>query len=239
MFNPPRDLVHLLTYQTGGETGVSVDAAGQNASRQKLMTGFAFVMGAVTAFQASGLQLYFLVSGILGAGTGWLLRQNWFRRFIRIRPLPSKESQEIYGKVVRGEITLSEIKGKDGKVRYQAPRAPANRRTATTLSGIKLREGAALPSHLKAPPAERVQSERPDRDTDYEEGAKGTMMEKMDYYRRNYRLAFMYRRMQATLDKSVRKLGYGTPRGTEAQQKRKMRAEQYEIERRRRFENRS
>jgi YidC/Oxa1 family membrane protein insertase len=35
------------------------------------------------------------------------------------------------------------------------------------------------------------------------------------------------------------KMGYGTKKGTEAQQKRKARAEQYEIERRRRFENRS
>jgi YidC/Oxa1 family membrane protein insertase len=204
-----------------------------------MLTGFAFIMGAVTCFQAAGLQLYFLVSGVLGAGTGWLLRQNWFRNLIRIRPLPSKESHEVYGRVIKGEAKLSEIKSKDGKVRYQAPRAPANRRK---FSDIKLREGAALPAHLKAPTstsqAAAVSSERPDRDADYEEGAKGTMMEKMDY-RRNYRLAFMYRRMQASLDGSMRKMGYGTKKGTEAQQKRKARAEQYEIERRRRFENRS
>jgi YidC/Oxa1 family membrane protein insertase len=209
------------------------------------MTAFAFVMGAVTCFQAAGLQLYFLVSGILGAGTGWLLRQNWFRNFIRIRTLPSKESNEVYSRVIRGEMKLSEIKDAEGKVRYQAPRAvakkPVNRRG---FSGINVREGAAIPLHLKAPPTttspETVvgASSRPDRDVDYEEGAKGTMMEKLDYYRRNYRLAFMYRRTQASMDAFMKRNGFGN-KGTEAQQKRKARAEQYEIERRRRFENRS
>jgi YidC/Oxa1 family membrane protein insertase len=198
------------------------------------MTGMAFVLGIVTAFQPAGLQLYFLVSGVLGAATGWLLRQNSFRRMINIRPLPSKESQEMYTKVVKGEVKLSEIKGKDGKVRYQAPRAPTNRRTATTLSGIKVKTGTALPAHLRLE-APKIDSERPDRDIDFEEGAKGTTMEKLDYYRRNYRLAFMYRRLQ----NSMKKMGYGPQKGTDAQRKRKQRAEQLEIERRRRFENRS
>jgi YidC/Oxa1 family membrane protein insertase len=202
------------------------------------MTGMAFFLGIVTAFQAAGLQLYFLVSGILGAGTGWLLRQNSFRRMINIRLLPSKQSEELYTKVVKGEIKLSEIKGKDGKVRYQAPRAPTNRRTATTLSGINIKAGTQIPAHLRVD-APKVDSERPDRDTDYEEGAKGTMREKLDYYRRNYRLAFMYRRLQAGLNNTIRRAGYGGAKGTEAQQKRKQRAEQYEIERRRRFVNRS
>jgi YidC/Oxa1 family membrane protein insertase len=206
--------------------------------RGKMMTAFAFVMGAVTAWQAAGLQLYFLVSGVLGAGTGYLLRQNWFRRAIRIRPLPSKESTEIYSKVVRGEVKLSDIKGKDGKLRYEAPRAPTHRRTATTLSGIKIREGTSIPAHLKVDAPTKLVSERPDRDEDYEAGAEGSMMEKLDYYRRNYRLAYMYRRLQGSIDKSMTKMGYGK-KGTQVQQKRKMRAEQYEIERRRRFENRS
>jgi YidC/Oxa1 family membrane protein insertase len=204
------------------------------ASRQKLMSGLALVLGAVTAFQPAGLQLYFLVSGIMGAGTGWLLRQNSFRRMIRIRTLPSKESQELYTKVIKGEVKYSDIKDKDGKVRYQAPRAPTNRRTATTLSGINVKSGTALPAHLR-PDAPKIDSRRPDRDVDFEEGAKGTVMDKLDYYRRNYRLAFMYRRLQA----SIAKMGYGPQKGTDAQRKRKQRAEHLEVERRRRFENRS
>jgi YidC/Oxa1 family membrane protein insertase len=202
------------------------------------MTGMAFFLGFVTAFQAAGLQLYFLVSGVLGAGTGWLLRQNAFRRMINIRLLPSKASEEMYTKVVKGEVKLSEIKGKDGKVRYQAPRAPTNRRTATTLSGINIKAGTPIPAHLRVD-APKTDNERPDRDADFEEGAKGSMREKLDYYRRNYRLAFMYRRLQAAMDKTIRRAGYGSAKGTEVQQKRKQRAEMYEIERRRRFVNRS
>jgi YidC/Oxa1 family membrane protein insertase len=202
-----------------------------SGTRQKLMTGMAFVLGAVTAFQAAGLQLYFLVSGILGAGTGWLLRQNTFRRMIRIRPLPSPESNEVYSKVVRGELKLADIKGPDGKVRYQAPRASTQRRNVGTLPGIKIKGDTSLPAHLKVDAPPSIDLERPDRDVDFDEGPKGTMTQKMDYYRRNYRLAFIARRLGA-------KFGLAMPKGTEAQQKRKARAEQYEIERKRRFMNR-
>jgi YidC/Oxa1 family membrane protein insertase len=201
--------------------------------RQKLMTGMAFFLGLVTAFQASGLQLYFLVSGILGAGTGWLLRQNGFRRFIRISQLPSKESQELYTKVVKGEVKLTDIKDKHGKVRYQAPR-PVNPSARRNLSGINVKSGTALPAHLK-PAAQPINKGRPDRDVDYDEGAKGTTMEKLDYYRRNYRVSYMWRRAVGSIESTGKKYGYGAD---EAQNKRKQRAEAYEIERRRRFENR-
>jgi YidC/Oxa1 family membrane protein insertase len=175
------------------------------------MTFMAFFLGIVTAWQPAGLQLYFLCSGILGAGTGWLLRQNWFRNLIRIR-----------------------------KVRYQAPtaRTPANRRTTTTLSGIKIKSTAAVPAHLKVQKT-KIDPEHPDRDEDYEEGARGSMMDKLDYYRRNYRLSFMYRRMTDSLENMARKRGFGGPKMTTEQRRKKKNADDYEIERRRRFENRS
>jgi YidC/Oxa1 family membrane protein insertase len=204
------------------------------------MTFMAFFLGIVTAWQPAGLQLYFLCSGILGAGTGWLLRQNWFRNLIRIRLLPSRESTELYTRVVKGELRLSDIKGADGKVRYQAPtaRTPANRRTTTTLSGIKIKSTAAVPAHLKVQKT-KIDPEHPDRDEDYEEGARGSMMDKLDYYRRNYRLSFMYRRMTDSLETMARKRGFGGPKMTTEQRRKKKNADDYEIERRRRFENRS
>lgn len=207
------------------------------------MTAMSFVFGAVTAFQPSALQLYFLISGVLGAATGWLLRQNGFRRFVRIRPLPSQASTELYSKVIKGEVKLADIKGKDGKVRYQAPRSTTTdstgttRRNASALAGINIKAGTALPAHLK-PEAPQIDKDRPDRDVDFEEGAKGTILEKLDYYRRNYRLAFIWRRLDARMKKRIRAAGYGGQDGSEAQMKRKERAERYEIERRRRFENR-
>ncbi|KAH7079513.1 mitochondrial export translocase Oxa1 [Paraphoma chrysanthemicola] len=235
--------IFYAIFKTGGEVGISNDVGGKAAQRQKLMTGMAFLLGIVTAFQAAGLQIYFLVQGVLGAGTGYLLRQNGFRRFIRIRPLPSKESTEMYSQVIKGEKKLADIKSPDGKVRYQAPKStsanPAglNRRNATTLAGIKVKAGTPLPAHLK-PETPKIDKDRPDRDADFEEGAKGTAMEKLDYYRRNYRLAFVKRRMEKGMKNMVRGAGYGGSDASDAQQKRKDRADRYEIERRRRFENR-
>lgn len=167
----------------------------------------------------------------MGSATGWGLRQNGFRRFLRIRPLPSPQSNEIYSRVVRGEIKLEDVKGPDGKVRYQAPRAQIQRRKMGTLPGITIKGEDVVPEHLKPNAPTRIDPDRPDRDLDFEQGPQGTMRQKMDYYRRNYRLAYIARRVGA-------KFGLAMPQGTEAQQKRKQRAEQYEIERKRRFMNR-
>lgn len=206
------------------------------------MTGMAFFIGIITAFQASALQLYFLVSGILGAGTSYLLKQNSFRRMIRIRTLPSPESHEVFSKVVKGELKLKDIKGADGKIRYQAPtkfNKPTTRRNATLAGGaIKIKEGTQLPLHLR-PEQPKLDKEFPDRDADFDEGPKGSLSDKLDYYRRNYRLAYVKRRMSDGMRGMMQKAGYdvGTDLSRE-EEKRKRKAEQYEVERRRRFENR-
>lgn len=228
------------TLQTGGETGVQNDV-GQMAQRQKMFTGLAIFLGIITSFQVAALQLYFLVSGIMGGITGWLLRQNGFRRMINIRILPSKESNELYTKVAKGELKLKDIKSHDGKIRYQPPnslKTAMNRRGATTLSSINIKPGTSIPAHLK-PEAPKIDKERPDRDVDFEEGAKGSLTNRLDYYRRNYRLSYMWRRFSDSVDTMGRKAGYGGPKLTKEQERRKKRAEDYEVERRRRFENRS
>lgn len=230
-------------FKSGGETGVA-DVSAEAASRRKIMTGMAFFIGAITAFQASAMQLYFLVSGILGAGTGWLLKQNGFRRFIRIREMPTPESNEVFSKVVNGELKLKDIKGPDGKIRYSPPTPPksalgSTRRNATLAGGaIKIKEGTALPLHLR-PQQPKIDKEFPDRDADFDEGPKGSLSEKMDYYRRNYKMAYVKRRVGEGMRGMMRKAGYdvGTNLSRE-EEKRKRKAEQYEIERRRRFENR-
>ncbi|USP72860.1 Mitochondrial inner membrane protein OXA1 [Curvularia clavata] len=226
-------------FKTGGETGVQNDV-GQAAQRQKLFGGLAIFLGLVTAFQASALQLYFLVSGVMGGITGWMLRQNGFRRMIGIRILPSKKSNELYTKVAQGELKLNDIKGPDGRIRYQPPtpirKAPTNRRQ---ISGINVKPGVAIPAHLQAE-APKIDRNRPDRDVDFEEGAAGKpLAEKLDYYRRNYRLSYMWRRFSDSTEEWTRKMGYGGKKMTAEEAKRKRKAEEYEIERRRRFENRS
>lgn len=219
------------------------DVTAEAASRRKLMTGMAFFIGLITAFQASALQLYFLVSGIIGAGTSYLLKQNGFRRVIGIRALPTPESNEVFTKVVKGELKLKDIKGPDGKIRYQAPTAfnkPAARRNNATLAGgaIKIKEGTVVPLHLRREQP-KVDKEFPDRDADFDEGAQGSLTEKMDYYRRNYKMAYVKRRMGEGMRGMMQKAGYdvGTNVSRE-EEKRKRKAEQYEVERRRRFENR-
>ncbi|KAI4917243.1 hypothetical protein J4E90_003750 [Alternaria incomplexa] len=227
-----------IMYTTGGETGVQPDTA-QAVTRQKIFTGLSVFLGVATAFQASALQLYFLMTGIMGGLTGWLLRQNGFRKFIGIRPLPSKESNELYSKVVKGEAKLSQVKGADGRARYQPPTrkaAPMNRRQ---LSGINIKSGVALPAHLKTEVPKTIDTEYPDRDIDFEEGAKGKpISEKLDYYRRNYRLAYIWRRTGNGVDRFMRSMGFGDKKMSPEEARRKKRADDYEIERRRRFQNR-
>lgn len=206
----------------------------------------AFFIGLITAFQASALQLYFLVSGILGAGTGYLLKQNGFRRMIRIQPLPTPQSNEIFSKVIKGELKLKDIKGPDGKIRYQPPTQLSaksalgtTRRNATLASGaIRVKEGTALPLHMRAEQP-KIDKEFPDRDVDFDAGPKGSLSDKVDYYRRNYKMAYVKRRMNDSIRGMMQRAGYdvGTNVSRE-EEKKKRKAEQYEIERRRRFENR-
>jgi YidC/Oxa1 family membrane protein insertase len=201
-----------------------------------MMSGLALGMGLFTCWQPAGLQLYFLTSGVLGGATGYLLRQNGFRRAIGIRTMPTPESQELFGKVAKGELKLKDIKGTDGKIRYQAPRVTTS--SSSSTRGIKIKAGAAVPAHLK-PEAPKVEAGPQDRDHDYEEGAKGSISERLSYYRRNYRLAYVQRRFAKGAKNMMRRAGYGGTERSPEQERRKRRAEQYEIERRRRFENRS
>lgn len=206
------------------------------------MTAMAFFIGIVTAFQPSALQLYFLTSSIIGAGTGYALKQTAFRRMIRIRQLPNSQSNELFTKVVKGELSLKDIKGPDGKIRYQPPTKSAlgtTRRNGTLAGGaIKIKETSAIPLHMRIEQP-KIDKEYPDRDADFDAGPKGTLSQKIDYYRRNYKMAYVKRRMNDSMRGMMAKAGYdvGTNLSRE-EEKRKRKAEQYEVERARRFENR-
>jgi YidC/Oxa1 family membrane protein insertase len=205
-------------------------------ARSVMMSGLALGMGVFTCWQPAALQLYFLTSGVLGGATGLLLRQNGFRRMIGIKTLPTPESHELFTKVAKGELKLKDIKDAEGKIRYQAPRVTSS--SSPSTRGIKIKAGAAMPAHLK-PEAPKVEAGPKDRDHDYEEGAKGSIGERLSYYRRNYRLAYVQRRFAKGAKNMMRRAGYGGAERTPEQERRKRRAEQYEIERRRRFENRN
>lgn len=136
------------------------DQAAMTSMQKQVQVVLPVIMTAVTSFQPAAIQLYFFTTAITGAVTGWSLRQPAIRRMLRIRHLPTPESQQLYSKVVQGEIDLKSIKGADGKIRYQAPTTVASKRTISSV-GINLKPGATLPAHMRAAAAQEVSAEKP------------------------------------------------------------------------------
>lgn len=114
--------------------------------QKTVMYALPTIMTLMTSFQPAGIQLYFLVNSITGGITGQALRTPSIRRLLGIRPIPSPDSQKLYSKVVSGEVNLNQVKGVDGKIRYEAPRS--QQRSTVSKSGIKVKNGV-LPPHLK------------------------------------------------------------------------------------------
>lgn len=195
----------------------------------------------VTSFQPAALQLYFMTSAVLGGATGWLLRQRSFRSWMGIRLLPSKESEELYTRVVKGEVKLSSIRGADGKIRYQAPNAtgpakpPAFSSKAILPSGIKLKAGAATPAHIRSS-AEAKKNKEMGYDVDYEDGipAGWNLARKWDWLKRNQHPRYWFKRLGNAMNTDKRDAIVKAEQ--DRRDKAKAAAEKYERERKRRFE---
>lgn len=236
--------------QRGGETGVNNNTT-VTSMQKNLMVAMPVIMTVVTSFQPAALQLYFLTSSILGAITGQALKQPAIRRILGIRPLPSKESNEMYKRVIDGEIKLERLRGADGKVRYQAPttttKNSSTRRFTSRASsdqpyvkGVSatLKPGLVLPPHMTPPSkkAKNTDANLLDRDHDFDDGMPEEMGEKWDWIKRNYRPSFILRR---TYRRAI-----GDTRDAQVVQdeakkrKNKEAADRYELERKRRFEGR-
>jgi len=128
----------------GGETGVGNEGTVSSMQKQ-LQIIMPMVMTFITTFQPAAIQLYFLVSAMLGGITAYSLRQPAVRRLLKIRPLPTPESHALYSKVVRGETKLSTLRGANTKVRYQAP-TPINQPSASTPSSKTISTSASASS---------------------------------------------------------------------------------------------
>jgi YidC/Oxa1 family membrane protein insertase len=137
------------------------DQTAQTSLQKQVQVVLPIIMTAVTAFQPAAIQLYFFATSVTGAITGYSLRQPAVRRALGIRQLPSAQSNALYSKIVKGEIPLSSVKGPDGKVRYQAPSAPASSKTAISGGGLRLKSAASLPAHMRAAPALDAPAEEP------------------------------------------------------------------------------
>ncbi|CAI6295421.1 unnamed protein product [Periconia digitata] len=251
--------------KAGGETGVN-NSATVSSMQKNIQVVMPVVMTCITAFQPAALQFYFLVSSTLGGVTGWALKQPSFRRVLRIRQLPSPESNKIYSRVAKGEISLEGLRGPDGKIRYRAPNSTssstsssssrtnsrtnsrASKRRFTTSQNSSsansplavqatLKPGVVLPPHMARPTRLSPQNkELMDRDIDYEDGMPEGLGEKWDYVKRNYKPSFIAKRTWRAMSGDSRDIAVIAEH--KRKEKAKAAAERYEVERKRRFEGR-
>jgi YidC/Oxa1 family membrane protein insertase len=135
------------------------DQTAQTSLQKQVQVVLPIIMTAVTAFQPAAIQLYFFSTSVTGAITGYSLRQPAVRRALGIRQLPTPKSQELYSKIISGEVDLKSVKSADGKLRYQAPSAPALRKTTTSAAGLRLKSAASLPAHMRFAPGEDASAE--------------------------------------------------------------------------------
>jgi YidC/Oxa1 family membrane protein insertase len=114
-------------------------------------------MALITMLQPATIQFYFFCSSTLGLLTGRALRSPFVRRTMRITPLPTKESHEVFSKIIQEKKPLQSIRGKDGKIVYQAPIAPSSNTKGP--SGLNLKPGTRVPIHYPLFSAEKEKAE--------------------------------------------------------------------------------
>ena len=218
----------------------------QTGLQKQLQIVMPIFMVGVTSFQPAALQLYFVFSAVLGGITSQLLRTPAIRRILGLRLLPSKESNELYSKVVKGEIKMSALRGPDGKIRYQAPGAtkPSSTSSKTDPSTtpyttsksthLNIKPGTQLPAHMRPAAPAKVPQNYADRDVDFETGMKELpLREKMDWMQRNYKMTYMWRRFKRWVNQDNRNW---TVMMEDDRRKRAQQAEKkYEAERKRRL----
>jgi YidC/Oxa1 family membrane protein insertase len=102
-------------------------------------------MALITMLQPATIQFYFFCSSTLGLLTGRALRSPYVRRVMRISALPTKESHEVFSKIIQEKKPLQSIRGKDGKIVYQAPITPSS--NINRPSNLNLKPGTKVPGH--------------------------------------------------------------------------------------------
>ncbi|KAF2871226.1 60Kd inner membrane protein-domain-containing protein [Massariosphaeria phaeospora] len=233
--------VSYALLKLGGETGLQNENT-QADARKTLQVVFPVIMMAITFYQPAALQIYFLTTTCLGVCTGYLLRQAWFRRVFRLHALPTPESNALFSKVVSGEIKLDAITGEDGKVTYQVPtqgraaKVRGSDEEAIKARGITLKTGAVVPAHMRKP-RPVIDSQYPDRDVDFDDGAPKGLGEKVNWVWRNYKPSLVARRVVKSAYAILGRSNKADPdelRRVRAKQK----AKDYEVQRKRRFEQR-
>lgn len=206
---------------------------------------FPFFMTMISMFQPASIQIYLGCTAILSAITGTILRSPGFRKWSGLAPLPTPEAQALWKRVAKGEIPLSRVVGKDGRIlpitaRDLGPSYQAPGKTGTSqVRGINMRKSAVVPLHIQKK-VEVVEPALKDRDHDYDNPPQGLWnMDKIDWFGRNYNPQFVYRRMR----NYIKDVSNSTPVQSEVERITRQRKEKaaakekaaYEARRRERF----
>lgn len=197
-------------------------------------------MACITLFQPATIQLYFCCSTGLGLVTGRLLRMPVVRSLLKISPIPSKKSHEVFSKIIQEKKPIQSIRGKDGNIIYQAPASPSTTRDPNEIRGMKLKPGTKIPTHL-APVLSDKEKERLNLEKEYNRGmpAEG-MQDKAKWVTTHYQPQAVWERLA--------KAAKGKPAADEETQKPKPKPKverprvvskhDSEVERKKRFQNR-
>jgi YidC/Oxa1 family membrane protein insertase len=185
--------------QSGGETGAANQTM-EKGAQQMLRIVVPAVMTIISCFQPAAIQLYLLCAGALSAITATMLRNPGFRQSLKMSPLPTKESQELWTKVANGKIPLASVMRRDGtmipveeiEAKYLPPSQPAK---TVLRKDINLKAKAAIPAHLRPSQAPKVPEALRDRDDDYDSPPDG-ILNKLDWFGRNYKPRYVYNRMK-------------------------------------------
>ncbi|KAF2113687.1 60Kd inner membrane protein-domain-containing protein [Lophiotrema nucula] len=188
--------------KAGGETGVTKD---ENPTTAGVMQTMGLILPllftTMAVWMPAGLQLYFVMSTIIGMVTAKVLRVPSVRNLFRLHPIPSPQNKQLWSSVAQGKVDVNTVRDKQGNYKWQ----PANQpRTITagakvtpdgraTYRGMTLKQGAVLPTHIAASSGPQGVATKYG-DFDYDAGMKSAMglMGKASWAARNYKPGMMY-----------------------------------------------
>jgi YidC/Oxa1 family membrane protein insertase len=137
------------------------NATTQTSMQKNVGIAIPIVMGVITCFQPAAVQIYFFISTLLASITSKSLQNPAIRRFLRIRALPTAESNALASRVIQGKVKLDAIPSPSRQVRYQAPRAstpsspspstskPSSSKPRKPIQNIgTIKRGLRVPAHM-------------------------------------------------------------------------------------------
>ena len=227
--------------QRGGETG-AIDQSQQNGPQVALTFVMPVVFTGITSMQPAALQIYFVVSTLTGALSAQLLRTPSIRKALRIAPLPTPESKAFWQKVANGEIPMQNLNQEMKNPAHFAPKTINAKAKTISRSGVIQHRGlnvreADIPAHLKEVDQTEFEERLPTHDHDFHTGPEPGLLNRYNWYLRNYRYRYLKNRLKRFVSMYTKK---EVRDKVEERQRaiKKRKAEEFEARRRERFRSR-